>query len=154
MTVHDIVEIKSSKYSILFNKIKQKMIYSSLQNANSIISVSNQTTNEIKNLEDRSIFTIYNGITKLKQKTEIEDILILDKYYLKANQYFIFVGSLLRHKNLLNLLKAFKAFCEFNIDYKLVLAGKEGNAITEIKNYISKNQMQKNDSLNWIFRRI
>ncbi len=141
VTIHDIIELNSSKYSFLFNKLKQKMILSSIYNSNEIISVSNQTTNQIQKINDRTISTIYNGIKPLNRNGKIKDSLVLKKYNLQPKKYFIFVGTLLRHKNLITLLEAYKIFHQNMSNYKLVLAGKEGNAISKIKDYIKMNNL-------------
>lgn len=143
VTIHDVVEMNNSKYMLLFNLLKQKMILSSIHNSISIISVSEHTTKEIKEIENRNINTIYNGISSIeKSKLEI-DLKVLKKYNLISNQYFIFVGTLLKHKNLLSLLEAFRKFNVTNSNYKLVLAGKEGNEIKNIRNFITTWRLEK-----------
>jgi len=143
VTIHDIVEMNNSKYLFLFNFIKQKMILSSIFYSKAIISVSNYTSREISKITSRDVCTIYNGILPIEKKGLEKDLIVLKKYNLNPKHYFIFVGTLLRHKNLLTLLKAFKLFNNINTDYKLVLAGKNGNAINNIKNFIKKNKLEK-----------
>jgi glycosyltransferase involved in cell wall biosynthesis len=142
VTIHDIVEINNPKYSFLFNFIKRKMILSSINNSTAIISVSKQTTKEIKEIKNRNFYTIYNGISHIK-KSEFEiDLNVLEKYNLKSKQYFIFVGTLLKHKNLLSLLEAFRRFNNANSYFKLVLAGKEGNSIKRLQDFIKKYSLE------------
>ncbi|RLD62663.1 MAG: hypothetical protein DRI95_12795 [Bacteroidetes bacterium] len=143
VTIHDIIEMKYSKYSFLFNFLKQKMILSSIYDSTAIISVSNQTSNEINKINNSNITTIHNGFSALEKNGFEIDSIVLKKYNLQTKQYFIFVGTLLRHKNLLALLEAFKMFNNTNNNYKLVLAGKEGNAIKSIRNFTKKNKLDE-----------
>ncbi|MCF6297707.1 MAG: glycosyltransferase [Flavobacteriaceae bacterium] len=143
VTIHDVVEINNSKYSLLFNFLKQKMILSSIKYSSSIISVSGQTTKEIKKIADMDINTIHNGITSIKKEESEITYTVLKKYNLKPKQYFIFVGTILKHKNLLTLIEAFRRFNKTNNNYKLVLAGKEGNEIKNIQNFIKKWELEK-----------
>ena len=142
VTIHDIVEINNLKYSFLFNFIKRKMILSSINNSTAIISVSKQTTKEIKEIISRNIYTIYNGVSSIEQSKFDIDLNILEKYNLKSKQYFIFVGTLLKHKNLLSLLEAFRRFNNINSNFKLLLAGKEGNAIKSIRDFLKKYSLE------------
>lgn len=142
VTIHDVVEINNSKYSFLFNFLKQKMILSSIKYSTSIISVSEQTTLEIKEIMSRDINTIYNGIPTIETcNCEIEQE-VLKKYKIKPKQYFVFIGTLLKHKNLLSLLEAFRKFNNINSNFKLVLAGKGGNALKSIYNFIKRHSLE------------
>ncbi len=50
----------------------------------------------------------------------------LQKWALRAGQYFLYVGTLAPHKNLPRLLRAFSMLCRRDPDSKLVLAGGKG----------------------------
>lgn len=151
VTIHDVVEINSFKYSYFFNFLKQKMILSSIENSTAIISVSFQTTKEIRKIFDRNIYTIYNGFSTFTKVNVNTARLVLQKYNLEPEQYFIFIGTLLQHKNLMTLLRAFQIFNKSNNSYKLVLAGKPGNAYKEIKNFIQKNNLNNSVILTGYF---
>lgn len=58
---------------------------------------------------------------------------VLNKYGVK-NPYVLYVGAAYPHKNLENLLKAWKIFGEKHPEYQLVLAGKENFFYKRLKN--------------------
>ncbi|MFA6502464.1 MAG: glycosyltransferase family 1 protein, partial [Parachlamydiales bacterium] len=57
-----------------------------------------------------------------------ENIEVINKYNL-TNSYFLFVGNLKPHKNLMNLLKAFDVFIRDYPDIDLAIVGKNKNLI-------------------------
>ena len=141
VTIHDVVELNKPKYNFFFNLIKQKMIKSSLTNSRSIITVSWSSKKEIQKFFTANIKVIYNGLPKLKNNSEIRENEILNKYGLIKKNYFIFVGSLIKHKNLITLLKSFKKFSLNENNIKLVFAGSFGNEYQNINNYIRNNNL-------------
>jgi len=153
VTIHDIVELNNKKYTFILNFIKKKMIFSSIQNSSSIISVSNFTSEQIRKIYNKNdnVFKIYNGISSLQFTYPNKNDVFLEKYKLLSKQYFIFIGTLLRHKNISRLVKAFSIFFESNQNYKLVLAGKFANATLAIRKLIKRTNLEKNVLLTGYF---
>jgi glycosyltransferase involved in cell wall biosynthesis len=138
-TIHDLVEIKLNKYGQLNNYFKKKMIESTVRNSNVLISVSRSTQNDLQILFDKDSHLIENGISKNDNSAHSNKTSeVLNKYRLKKGRYFIFVGTLLKHKNILNQVKAFKLFDKNKNEMKFVIVGKKDNATREIKNSIKK----------------
>lgn len=135
VTIHDLIEVNTPKYSIMLNSIKRKLIFSSIRNAKHIISVSNATTDEIKKYRAHDITTIRNGISSPHVKqTSFDKLNMLRKYNLQRQKYFVFIGTLQHHKNLINLIRAFSLLLINIKDFKLVLIGKKDNAFRVLRN--------------------
>lgn len=140
VTVHDIADIKTKKYSFLRTKIRKKMIYSIINEASSIITVSESTANDIRALGGTNVTTIYNGfIHHGSQYNNGEEI--LERYGLKKKSYFLFIGTFLKHKNIDRLIYAYKEFLKTNDTIDLVLMGAPDNASKEIAKMILKEEL-------------
>lgn len=135
------------RFPELHQKIKllyfKALIPLSIKKSSAIISVSLSTKNDLierfKRLDPNKITVIHHGTDFFKaEKNEKETFCrkILEKYNLKTNEYFLFVGTLEPRKNIKGLLEAFhhlrqtdKAVEE---KYKLVVVGKKGWFYNEI----------------------
>lgn len=133
VTIHDLVELKRNKYSFILNWVKQKMIFSSLLNSSLIITVSDSSAKKIQCLTNKKVHTIRHGVPTINLSGSYTDEYVLKEMNLKRNHYFVFVGTLLRHKNLSILIEGFIRFLDFNKNYKLVLIGKKDNAYNQVK---------------------
>lgn len=142
VTIHDLIELKTQKYNNLISYIKKRMIISSIKNSKKIIAVSNSTQRDIENSFRKESNLIYNGIDKNEfiNPCFIETLV---KYDVQEKGYFIFVGTIQKHKNLLNLLEAFAILPPTFESYKLVLVGKPDNAQKELKKLIDKLSLEK-----------
>ena len=142
VTFHDLVEFHINKYGKFNNMIKQKVIRSSIKNANKIISVSQNTREDLIKLFKIESTTIYNGVNK--NNLSFDTILInevMKKYNLKNKEYFLFIGTLQHHKNILNIVEAFKIFLGKKWKFELVIIGKKDNAFRDIKRKIKRNHL-------------
>lgn len=138
VTIHDLVEIGRNKYSPILNWVKQKMIFSSLRNSIQIITVSDTSAKKIQSLTNKKVVTIRHGVPNIDINVSYNDQYSLEEMNLEKNKYFIFVGTLLKHKNLTVLIDAFIRFLNFNKYFKLVLIGKLDNAYNQIKDVTNK----------------
>lgn len=98
-----------------------------VKKAQKIIAVSSFTKNNLKkfySLSDKKIKVIYEGVEPIfKPQSAIKVKQVREKYNLSAD-YFLFVGSLKKSKNLPRLLTAFAQFFKATqADYQLALAG-------------------------------
>jgi len=151
-TIHDVYHLAFISSLRFFEKLYAKFVIckAALQ-SNAIITVSQFSKEEIlkytKAKEDK-ISVIYNAIDfDLFRKTDDEKQIesIKTKFNLPDN-YFLFVGNLKPHKNLINLLKAFE---EIEAEYKdqaLVIIGKNKNLINsiDVKKIIKNKHALKN----------
>jgi glycosyltransferase involved in cell wall biosynthesis len=162
-TIHDTFHLSFYKNLSFLEKIYAKFFYkSACKLSNKIITVSNFSKNEIikyLNPKKNLIEVIHNSIEK---KINLEEKFILEtkKKYNFPEKYFLFVGSLKKHKNLKNVILAFEKFSKKNknifliiigsfknlnnsIDIKEILENKKNinEKLIFIKNYITKQEL-------------
>jgi glycosyltransferase involved in cell wall biosynthesis len=105
----------------------------SLKRANRIVSISNSTSKDINSLFPRynnKIDTIYLGVDKNKVRKSI-----------KKEDFFLFVGTLRKRKNVKRILEAFSRIKEKN--FKLYLAGKNLDQQNNIRKAIKNLKLEK-----------
>ena len=94
-----------------------------LQRSAAVVAVSEATKQDIIHsfgIDSQKIQVIYNGYDDSRFRV-LEDLQsTLDRYALKSGNYFLFVGSILRHKNLVRLVQAFACL---KSEASLVIAG-------------------------------
>jgi len=150
VTIHDVYHLAFFSKLKFLEKIYAKFFISkAVLQSDKIITVSNFSKSEIlkyTKVKKDKIEVILNCIDtnffkKQKDKKQIEKV--IDKINL-PKKYFLFVGSLKAHKNLLNLIKAFEEIDKEYPEKYLVIVGKNKN----LKNSIDiKNIIEKNDRL-------
>ena len=126
-TVHDLMYKIVPKF-FYENKIKNFLatcyfdfiVYKSLKNSDFIISVSQTTKNDIKQLFNKDSIVIIEGVNKLKIN---ENELQIDINIIKSKQYFLYVGNNRPHKNI-KFLK--ECYLKSKTDKKLVIVGHKG----------------------------
>lgn len=147
VTIHDLILLNHSDGNALKKKAYKTVMSSAAKHSKKIIAVSRLTKEDIIKLfqtQESKIEVIYHGIdhekfnSKVKtQKSEIDNF--KNKYGI-AGDYLLYVGAWKKHKNVLNMLKAFE---ECRSDLQLVLIGKidqdEPEVIAEINRINSRN---------------
>tara|TARA_S200000501_G_scaffold348693_1_gene364109 strand:+ start:1887 stop:3002 length:1116 start_codon:yes stop_codon:yes gene_type:complete len=118
--------------------------------AKAIITVSNYSKQDIVKtygVENNKVHVIYNGVSNtFTTINEREKIKIKDQYTSGQN-FFIFIGSIHKRKNISNLLKAFNLYkLNFQSQTKLLIVGKKRWWSKEMKEAF-KNSNFKNDIL-------
>ncbi len=131
--------ISAGKYEATYLDYLRWSTKYTLKKAQTIITVSNFTKNEIKRvykLKKDNIFVVHNGYNKflykkIFNKDKIKEI--LNKYDIDS-PYFFYIGRLEKKKNIPFLIEAFALFKENNknLNYKLVLVGDAGYCYDEI----------------------
>lgn len=145
VTIHDVFHLAFFKKLKFFEKIYAKIfIGKAVLQSDKVLTVSNFSASEIlkytKARPDK-IEVIYNALNPIflkKEKTK-DDHLNLPK------GYFLFVGSLKSHKNLLNLIKAYENLEKEYPEIELVIVGKNKNLKNSIDIY---EILDKNKKLN------
>ena len=140
--LHDLQYKHFPDYFSILKKIIFNIFYPvSIKKSDFLISISNFVKNDIVRYfgkkYNNKIKTIYNPIDFEKLKMEVSKN-ELKKLNIKSKRYILSVSSLLPHKNISTLIKAFKDFIERQqTEYKLVLVGvkdKSTNSIIELIN--------------------
>jgi glycosyltransferase involved in cell wall biosynthesis len=145
VTIHDLI---FERYPEQFNKIdvqiyRKKFRYA-CTHANRIIAISEQTRKdiiEIYGIDANKIDTCYQSCDPVfsQQVDEKEKQLVREKYHLPPS-FFLYVGSIIERKNLLNICKALHLMRE-QFAIPLVVIG-DGKAYkNEVKNYIVKHNL-------------
>ncbi len=138
VTIHDMVHHKISghkKSRLLYFEAYKYIIKNAAHKARRVLTVSQQAKKdiiEILDLPEQKITVTYEGSSLKPQDeqlvTQIKNDYLLDK------PYFLFVGTLERKKNVVNLVKAFNYFLEkYQLDLNLVIAGKADSHYPQIK---------------------
>lgn len=139
-TIHDLIHLKyiNTMFSHFHKFYLLPILKYAVIRSDSLIAVSRTARNEIirhYGLQEKKIDIIYNGLNGFEPPSEkIQDTLGI------KNPYFLYVGNLKFHKNLINLIRGFSAFLkESGKQADLVLAGieKSKNKSAFI-NYVSK----------------
>lgn len=148
ITIHDIVEFKSNRYSKAFSTIKKSMVKSALANAKNIVTVSEYSKKDLCSIgaKPEKVHVTYNGVNAAA-KSVIADRLVetvLKKYKLINKKYFLFIGTAQLHKNIPRLISAFDKFNKEYPDFRLVLAGKKDNARESIARSIQEMSAGEN----------
>ncbi len=125
----------------LKNKIIKYLIKKLYRNADVIIGISKKLSSDLSKLTKKKVFTIYNPSFDKKifqfSKTKI-------KYFKKKN-LILSVGRFENQKDPITILKAFKLVNK-KIDANLLMIG-FGSKYNELKNFIKKNNLEKNVQL-------
>ncbi len=143
VTIHDLIhERYPEQYNAIDVKIYSKKFRYACMHADKIIAISEQTKKDIiefyKTPEEK-ITICYQSCNPAFGQTVSEEVKrkIKEQYGL-PNQYFLYVGSIIERKNLLNICKAvFLLRNELNIP--LVVIGDGGRYKQQVKDYIRQN---------------
>ncbi len=111
-------------------KIARKKVKKALLKSDIIFTPSNFTKKMIEKFYGikNKVYTIYPGVNFPDTLKQVENL---------PEKFFLFVGTVQKRKNCLNLVKAFKELNLRNIC--LLLAGEEGFGAEEVKKEISRN---------------
>ena len=144
MVVHDLQHLHYPQYFNNARKIQRAILVPiSLKKADKIIAISNYTKKDIINnfnvLEDK-IEVIYNdcNFEKFSIRDGYKESENLISFINGDKSYFLSVSSLLPHKNIKILIKAFIEIVKENTDYYLILVGGSSKLDTESKELIKK----------------
>lgn len=128
VTIHDVFHIAMPEYtSGILKKLYAKYMFKKVSNkADKVITVSKFTMNEfnqhVKGSKISDIIPIYNGIDDSWRNIQVKHVNL-------EKPYFIYVGNVKPHKNLISLLKAFEKIKDL-IPHKLLIVGKKEGFIT------------------------
>ena len=154
VTIHDTYHLAYLKKLPWLQKIYARIFYSlATRLSNQIITVSNFSKKELKkylNVPEKKINVIYNGVDVCLFK-RISDKTLLQKIKLKyglPDKFILTVGNVKPHKNLKNLVMAFRHIQKGEqLDYKLVIIGKKDGFVNkdrQVFKIINNDQILKN----------
>ena len=166
VTIHDLIFLRHPElYAFTDRKIYEIKFKKACHNADTIIAVSAQTKNDLKNyfnIRDEKIKIVYqtcdplyfNFIPDINESRRVRE-----KYGLPEN-YLLYLGTIEERKNLLTLLKAIKHLPE-NTALPLVVIGKKKNDyFRKVIDFIASNHLENkvifpegvsNEELPWFY---
>ena len=145
VTIHDLI---FERYPEQFKKIdvqiyRRKFKYA-CHNANRIIAISNQTREDIINLygiaEDKIDVCYQSCHPAFSNRASEEEKQEISHQYSLPQRFFLYVGSIIERKNLLNICKAIKLL-EGKIDVPLVVIGNGKKYKEQVKLYINQEKI-------------
>jgi glycosyltransferase involved in cell wall biosynthesis len=132
-TVHDLMFYKvqffftKNKWINTLSKFYYFIIVNlTLRTSNIIITVSEATRIDIKNIFNRDALVFHGGVNRIEQYSE--EIIELDIFNVQKRKYFLYVGNGRPHKNLEFLIST---FIKYKGDKKLLIIGNK----TSYSNY-------------------
>lgn len=128
ITIHDVNHLVFENNFSILKKKYSKMLYINARNkSDHIITVSKFSKDEIIRellVDENNISVIYNGVDQKFFNLEVN----LDKI---EEKYFLFVGNVKPHKNIMSLLKVYdKLPDKIKNEYKLIILGQKDGFIT------------------------
>lgn len=127
VTVHDVFHLAMPQFvNGIHKRLYAKFMFQMVKKkADKIVCVSNFTANELKRyvgVDENKISVIYNGVDE-----EWFNVPLGKPVHNKP--YLLYVGNIKPHKNLINLVKAFKLIKD-EIPHDLIIVGKKEGFIT------------------------
>ena len=147
VTIHDLIhERYPEQYNPIDVKIYSKKIRYACLHADRIIAISMQTKKDIVDfykIPEDKITVCYQSCNPIFAKTISEEAKqIIKKRYNLPDHFFLYVGSLIERKNLLNICKAIKILKD-DLKIPLVVIGDGKKYKDEVKKYILQNGIQQ-----------
>ena len=147
VTIHDLIhEHYPEQYNPVDVKIYNRKFRYACQYADKIIAISDQTKKdiiEIYQTPSKKIVTSYQSCNPAfsEKLTEARKRIIQLKYELPA-KFFLYVGSIIERKNLMNVCKAI-FILRNELKIPLVVIGEGGKYKQQIKDFVKQNDLEK-----------
>lgn len=147
VTIHDLIHERfPEQYNPIDVKIYDKKFRYACQHSNKIIAISKQTKSDIMDfykIPEEKIAVCYQSCNPaFGKEAGTEEKSRVKKLYGLPDKFFLYVGSIIERKNLLNICKA--VFLLRNeIDIPLVAIGDGGKYKQQVKDYIRQNGLEK-----------
>lgn len=145
VTIHDLIFLRYPQfYRLTDRQFYVNRFRHACKKATRIIAVSQQTRNDLTefwNIAPDNIDVVYQNCNPIfyERVTERDKITIRERYEL-PREFILSVGCVERRKNILTLIKAME---EYNIDFPLVIVGRQTEYMNEIKNYLKGKKILK-----------
>jgi glycosyltransferase involved in cell wall biosynthesis len=132
ITVHDLAPIKFPEfYPKIYSIYFKNFLIPSIKKANAIITPTNTIKKEVEDFFPFSkgkVFCVYHGIEEIFKPAYKKD---------ENLKYILYVGALIKRKNIIGILKTFYILKEkYKIPHYLLLVGKKENHSKEIEEEI------------------
>ena len=149
VTIHDLQALHFPEYFSFLKLLWLKFAWrQSVKSAYHIIAISEFVKKDIITrfkCNSNKITTIYNPILCYNEFASFQELSL--KYEIKTKDYYYTISSLLKHKNLITILKLIKKIkddANSSLPNKLVISGIKGNEESTLKEYIKENNIEDN----------
>ena len=146
-TIHDInFEHRPGDLTWTHSFFYRKYFKEYAKKAQHIITVSHFSKKDIINkyaIEKEKISVVYNGVSEKFRKINNSNKTKIKVKYAQGQDFFIFIGSLHKRKNIHNLLLAFDDYKQNKGQYKLLIIGEEKWLDKKTKKTYKKMMFQK-----------
>lgn len=148
ITIHDLAFISLPWITYYINSLHARiMIKLSAKWADKIISVSNHTREDIQKhyiIPDDKIRVVHHGIKSENTENASGDDENLEKILSDDCQYLLYVGTIEPRKNLERLILAYKMVLDQGLNYRLIIAGRNGWKSRGVYETVTKLGLNKN----------
>jgi glycosyltransferase involved in cell wall biosynthesis len=146
VTIHDLIfERYPNQYKWLDVQIYRKKFTYACQHANRVIAISKQTKDDIiefYKIPESKIDICYQSCNPAFAQTVSEDEKQrIKKQYNLPDKFFLYVGSIIERKNLLNIVKALASLKD-KLNIPLVVIGEGGKYKQQVVEYINQHNLQ------------
>jgi len=155
VTVHDLILLRfptarnTTLHSVFYwfkFLVYRLVINSALRRSSRLITVSKFTKKDIleqyKTLPNEKIIVTYEAAEKFCMLSPNKDEEILSRYGI-IKPYIMYVGNAYPHKNLENLVYAFRILQKSKPDLQLVFVGKEDYFYNRLKNLVAEQKISR-----------
>lgn len=145
VTIHDLIhERYPQQYNPVDVRIYRKKFRYACEHADRIIAISAQTKKDIidfyKIPADKITVCYQSCNTDFMEKVDEADRLEIKKYYKLPDEFFLYVGSIIERKNLLNVCKAM-LLLKSELNIPLVVIGNGKKYKEQVQQYIAENDL-------------
>ncbi len=147
VTIHDLIfKVYPNTYKYLDTKIYDFKFRYACENADKIIAISESTKNDIikfYNIPSEKIEVIYQSCNPLFYNLQSEESVkkVIDEHQLPKD-FYLYVGSIIERKNLLNIIKAYELL-DYSLKIPLVIIGRGKEYKEKVKKYIQSKGLEK-----------
>jgi glycosyltransferase involved in cell wall biosynthesis len=147
VTIHDLIfERYPKQYKWLDRRIYTRKSKYGCKNANHIIAISEQTKEDIISfykIPDNKITVCYQSCNPAFAQTISENEKSrIKQFYKLPDRFFLYVGSIIERKNLLNICKALKLL-KGKLNIPLVVIGDGSKYKQQVKAFLSQNNLNE-----------
>jgi glycosyltransferase involved in cell wall biosynthesis len=145
ITIHDLIFKRFPEWYNYFDReIYDRKVKYGVEHSDVIIAISEQTKRDLISFYDvssKKIKVVYQTCNDVFKKKPARSLIrkVEDKYEL-PDGFLLYVGTVEPRKNAFNIVKAVH---KYNIDFPLILIGRETNYAKEIKKYINDNGLDQ-----------
>lgn len=146
VTIHDLIhERYPEQYNAIDVKIYSKKFRYACEHADKVIAISEQTRRDIiefYNTPEEKITVCYQSCNPaFGNKVSEEEKAAVRIQYSLPDQFFLYVGSVIERKNLLNICKAM-FLLRHELDIPLVVIGDGGKYKQQVKDFVMQNDLE------------